>query len=299
MLKVDQKNDAVSITNGENCTIVILKRGAVLNKIELSGIDLIVGYDNLNDFSAYRSAWLFPFPNRLNKGMYHFNGKEYQFPCNEPNGKNALHGFIHDKEFNIISITENADEIEIALVYAYDGALSFYPFPFEFNVTYKIYSDSIDISVTIENKGNEEMIFGLGWHPYFKLDEALGHISLKMPVSQKIEIDENMIPSGEKSDFNDFTSDNCKIGETEFDTGFLIGAKKYTVDLASKKISLSLEMGDDWRYFQVFIPNERDCIALEPMTSNIDAFNNHEGLHFLKPQMVYNNKLIVKFATLQ
>ncbi len=298
MLKVDQKKDTITVITGDKCEIEIIKKGAALNKINFYGIDLIVGYDNLNDFSAYRSAWLFPFPNRLDKGLYHFNGKEYQFPCNESNGKNALHGFIHDKEFFVKDIKEKADQIEIILSYSYDGSLVYYPFSFDFEVIYILYSKSIEIAINIKNTGPEEMIFGLGWHPYFKLDKKVDECSLKMPVSQKIEIDENMIPTGEKAEFDDFRDEHLKIGDRKFDTGFLVGDKKYVVDLVSGKFALTLEMGDDWRYFQVFIPDERDCIALEPMTSNIDAFNNHEGLHFLKPQKDYRNKLLLKFATL-
>ena len=39
-----------------------------------------------------------------------------------------------------------------------------------------------------------------------------------------------------------------------------------------------------WNFLQVFTPPHRQSIALEPMTCNIDAFNNQDGLKMLAPK---------------
>ena len=38
-----------------------------------------------------------------------------------------------------------------------------------------------------------------------------------------------------------------------------------------------------YNFLQVYIPPSREMIALEPMTSNIDAFNNKDHLIILEP----------------
>ncbi|MCB0643138.1 MAG: hypothetical protein KDC44_15925, partial [Phaeodactylibacter sp.] len=38
-----------------------------------------------------------------------------------------------------------------------------------------------------------------------------------------------------------------------------------------------------YNFLQVFTPDHRQSIAIEPMTCNVDAFNNREGLIVLKP----------------
>ena len=39
---------------------------------------------------------------------------------------------------------------------------------------------------------------------------------------------------------------------------------------------------DKFPYVQLFTPPSRKSLAIEPMTCNIDAFNNKEGLWYLE-----------------
>src|SRR5690554_3332362 len=59
----------------------------------------------------YRGAILFPFVDRLEKGKYYFEDDEYSLPCNEPNRKNALHGFFNDSSFEVLQTSISNDEV--------------------------------------------------------------------------------------------------------------------------------------------------------------------------------------------
>ena len=49
------------------------------------------------------------------------------------------------------------------------------------------------------------------------------------------------------------------------------------------KLTYWQETGEGkYNFIQIFTPPHRTCIALEPMTSNIDTFNNGDGLVLLK-----------------
>ena len=61
--------------------------------------------------------------------------------------------------------------------------------------------------------------------------------------------------------------------------------KNYEVILANEegKLTYWQEAGTGkYNFIQIFTPPHRNCIALEPMTSNIDTFNNKDGLVILQ-----------------
>ncbi|MBL7825649.1 MAG: hypothetical protein JNJ57_03390, partial [Saprospiraceae bacterium] len=47
-------------------------------------------------------------------------------------------------------------------------------------------------------------------------------------------------------------------------------------------------------FFQVFTPPHRESIALEPMTCNVDALNNEQGLISLKSGKKWTGKMEIK-----
>lgn len=52
-----------------------------------------------------------------------------------------------------------------------------------------------------------------------------------------------------------------------------------------------------YNYLQLYIPPDRNSIAIEPMTCNIDAFNNHNGLITLQPKESFDAKYGVRVHT--
>jgi len=263
---------------------VVPERGGCLTEIQFKGISVLDGYrdiDELETLDFGKSALLAPFPNRLRDGKYQLQGKEYRFPINEPARNNTLHGFVMDKPFEV------ADEGEdhIALEYIYAGGFSYYPFPFVLRVRYSMASAaSFEVQMELKNTGTRSMPAGLGWHPYFQLGAPMDSISMKLPPVDRIEIDSQMIPTGERTPFPDFQHEK-KIGDTPFDNGFFLTdpGVRSEVRLQFEDLRLLYWQESVFSFLQVFIPPDRQCIALEPMTCNIDAFNNGEGLKMLEP----------------
>src|SRR4051794_28316766 len=46
--------------------------------------------------------WLFPFPNRIEKGRYTWNGISYELPVSDTFG-NAIHGFVMDRPWRVVT----------------------------------------------------------------------------------------------------------------------------------------------------------------------------------------------------
>jgi aldose 1-epimerase len=276
--------------SGKNSFSIVPEQGAVLMDTFFNEINVIEGFstpEELEDFKWAKSAVLYPFPNRMCDGTYTHEGKTYHFPIDNAATNNAIHGFGKKMPHHIVAIILSENYASVTCRNDYDGHLSYYPFPFSFEITFTISDDcKMEVSMSLENKGEDLIPVGIGWHPYFAISEKIEDTFLQLPDLQTIEIDERMLPTGKKKDYNRFLSLE-KIGETSLDNGFFIPKKdkKIEVILESDKGKLTYwqETGEGkYNFIQIFTPPHRSCIALEPMTSNIDTFNNKDGLVLLK-----------------
>jgi aldose 1-epimerase len=268
-------------------------RGGCLTDLVIGGVSLLDGYREASELDTLdwgKSAILAPFPNRLKDGKYSFGGREYHFPINEPARNNALHGFVMDKPFEIVE----EDGLSVALEYRYDGGFEYFPFPFLLRVAYSL-SAAAGFSVFFEmkNTGNGPMPAGLGWHPYFRLGDSADALSLQLPAAKQVLVDKRMIPTGETAMFNDF-EEMRQIGAAGFDTGFRL-PEPCVVRLREGKRGLAYWQDEAFPFLQVFIPPARRSIALEPMTCNIDALNNGEGLRVLAPGEAIRGRAGLRF----
>ena len=87
--------------------------------------------------------------------------------------------------------------------------------------------------------------------------------------------------------FNDFAQPHS-LKDVSLDTGFYIVDQHQRAEIRLRQKNKQLlywqETGEGkFNFLQVFIPPARNSIALEPMTCNIDAFNNKDGLQILRP----------------
>lgn len=268
--------------------------GGVLGDLQLfngnTSLSILDSYQAADDTIAkafYKSHFLLPFPNRMKDGRYTFDGKSYQFPVNDANTTNNLHGFLEPISMEIIHQEENENQAVVELKGSFEG-LDYYPFPFDFYVKYTLTNSELIIQTKIRNTGNTAMPIGFGWHPYFKLDtENIDVLKMQFPDCQSVEVDNRMIPTGETKDYAKF-SDLTTIGKTKLDTCFILNhsdSKRATITLQSATTTLNVwQETETFPYFQVYTPNQRQSIAIEPMTCNIDVFNNKNSLWILEPE---------------
>ncbi len=281
--KNNQTNNSISIVPG---------MGALVNELILLDQSIIDGADSseIDQNPAYKSTVLAPFPNRTADGKYSFNGKSYQLPINEPAANNALHGFIYNRPFTITEETLKEDGVSVILEHEYQGDFPGYPFPF--SIQFKIeLSDISGLSCILSavNTGSEDIPFGYGWHPYFKFDCSVDELEVKLPTVKKYLLTNTSIPTGDMTDFPDFKELTLMKGKT-LDDCFKIISTNDIVETVVRKPSERFELivwqensKNTNNYLQVYTPPTRQSVAIEPMTSCINAFNNGYGLLVLKP----------------
>ena len=256
---------------------------------------------------AFRNIHLFPFANRLADGQYEIDGKSYQLPINEVARNNALHGFLY-RLTPEATLLENDEKSEagkktMVLKYRYNGDLAGYPFAADIVLRFILSNDAaLEILFEVHNRSQHTIPVGIGWHPYFCLGGMVDDWHLQLPQVQKVEINERMLPTGKRSDYYDFSQLKA-IAKTQFDTCFALENthvnKTARTLLWSEKQQLGLEIwqqtGDKgFNFLQLCIAQDRQSIAIEPVSCGIDAFNNGDGLIQLEPNDRFTSQMGVR-----
>jgi len=182
--------------------------------------DVVVGMNSAKGFKTstepYFGATIGRVGNRIAKGQFTLEGKQYQIPIN--NGKNALHGGkkgFQDVVWNVSKTNENT------LLFTYvskDGEQGF-PGNLNVKVTYTLEADKT-LKMEYQATTDKTTLVNLTNHAFFNLNgEASGSIlnhELQIYADQFTPVDEGLIPTGElkavKNTPFDFTSKHT-IGE--------------------------------------------------------------------------------------
>lgn len=290
--KILIKNDVT----GERVKIIPEFSGN-LNELVLSNgkenISILDCYETREDSvnnPYFKGAVLLPFPNRLKNGKYIFEGKEYFFPVNDDLFNTAIHGFFYGRNMEIHEVVIEEKYCSVTLKNIYDSEYDYYPFNFTTYITYTLDEvNGFECLTQIINDGNKKLPVGLGWHPYISLGGSVNDYMLRIPPGKYHLLDKQMIPTGELKIESDFSGLE-KIGQHNFNTGLILDQQegKVFTEIHSPEKNVRVKFWQEtgsrkFNYLQLYIPPERKSIALEPMTCNVDAFNNGEGLIVLNP----------------
>lgn len=260
-------------------------RGGCLLKLQLRGWDFLCGYQDaaeLDSLDWARSAWLFPYPNRLRDGRYTWKGQTYSFPINDAPTGNAIHGFLMNEHMWLHSVLLGPSYTEIKLICDYRGHHPEYPFPMLIELKYSFELDgNFMVDMKIQNWGEQVAPIGWGWHPYFRVgDSSVDTWKLQIPAADVVEVDERMLPTGQLRAL-DFGSDLQLIGERVFDHCLHLHNPYARLELQGNRGRIRWHQSN-FPYLQLFTPPMRDSLAIEPMSCGVDAFNTGEGLIRLK-----------------
>jgi aldose 1-epimerase len=260
---------------GQSRIVVDSSRGGAIDELILDGVQVL----ELQEGFHYEASLLFPFPNRLEGGTFTFEQQKYQFPINDFGLPNALHGFIAELPFK-----SSIQADKLILTCDYGGDRDYYPFPFGIELTYHLQERGLDIQVAVQNTGRQQMPCAFGWHPYFKVNDP----AIKLPEVTRVLVGELMIPNGQKEPFDRFGQMKTLKG-VELDSCFELVHKQGGTTLLQMAADQGIEIWQDesFGFIQVFTPGDRRSVAIEPMTGNIDALNNGEGLKVLEPNEVW------------
>jgi aldose 1-epimerase len=188
---------------------------------------------------------------------------------------------VHDKTFRFIGQEISEKKASAILSYEETQPVLGFPFKYDLILEYVLTNESLRLNVEIKNKDQQAFPFSLGWHPYFKTDD-LYNSHLKINSHKKILVNDKMIPNGETDiDWNGF----LKIEDKAFDDCFVLNTN--SVELKTSEYHLDFSFSSEENYLQLYTPNDRKSIAIEPQTAPANSFNSKVGLKILQPNERY------------
>ncbi|MBU2952016.1 aldose 1-epimerase [Tamlana agarivorans] len=275
ILEIENKASAISAK-------IQLNEGASLQEYTFNNLLIIKNLEPLSYQNTYASAILFPFANRIKDGNYTFNGKTYQFPINQKEENNALHGLIFNKTFKISETEALVDTASVTLEYTEKGDSQGFPYPYHVSIKYTFTKTGLSLSFSAKNTSNEAFPFTVGWHPYFA-SENLYESTLQFDSSNKLIIGDRNIGTGIKA--ND-TPEGFQIKDQQLDDCWVLNQDKVVFTTPQYKLQCSSNV--EGNFLQAYTPPLENIIAIEPTTGVSNSFNNKIGLQVLDPGNTYN-----------
>ncbi len=203
-----KQTDLYTLRNGQGMQVDITNYGGALVSIMVPDRDgnyanVIQGHDNIQDVISspepFLSTLIGRYGNRICKGCFIMNGKEYHLAIN--NGPNNLHGGptgAHARVWDAEQV--NDQELVLRYVFAYyeEG------FPGEVKMTVR-YSITEDNELVIDYRGttNKKTVVNMTNHGFFSLSgignptPTIDNVILHINADHYIPIDDTSIPTGE------------------------------------------------------------------------------------------------------
>ncbi|MFI9340346.1 aldose epimerase family protein [Streptomyces sp. NPDC052773] len=206
-----------SLENG-GTRMKVLSYGGIVQSLELPDrrgryANVSLGFDNLEDYvssSPYFGALIGRYGNRIARGRFTLDGKEYQLSVND--GDNSLHGGAQgfDKRVWDVEPFTRGSDVGLRLYYtSVDGEMG-YPGTLRTTVTYTL-TRAGDWRIDYEATTDKPTVCNLTSHVYFNLaGEGSGTVydhELSIAASRYTPVDAGLIPTGERA----------KVAGTPFD----------------------------------------------------------------------------------
>lgn len=268
-----------TIKNAAGNTVAVTNYGATVMKILVPDrdgrlADVCLGFDTVEEYikdSPFFGSTVGRYANRIAKGRFTLNGKEYVLDCNE-NPFSHLHGGKAGFDKKVWDAEVSGGELLMTYVSA-DGEEGY---PGELTVKVKFaWSDDNELSIEYNAVSDKDTIINLTNHSYFNLNGAeediTGH-ELTLNSSYYTPVDEHLIPTGETAPVAgtpfDFTTPH-KFGERidsdhpqmllggGYDHNFIIEGEglRFFVRVYDRQSGRALEVFSDQPAVQVYTSN--------------------------------------------
>lgn len=234
--------------------------------------------------------FLGPWANRLDGDSYWANGKKYSLNLDLGNvrrdgNKKPIHGLLSFTKLWTLAAANADDKSAWATskleFWKYPELMAQFPFAHTLTMTYRLANGELEVETTIDNHATEPMPVGIGFHPYFRLDDApRDQWKVHLAARDHMILDGTLIPTGEHKPVA-FT-DPQPLQGVQLDDVFsnLVrggdGKAKFWVEGAKQRITVTY--GPKFPVAVVYAPPGREYVCFEPMAAITNGFNlAHSG----------------------
>ena len=283
VLKDDYAKHSLVLKNDVSDTfaIISLKNGANVKCLKFDGIDVIQHPKHSEYAHNFASAILFPFTNRIENGIYNFNGNTYTLKCNKAGENNAIHGLVHDKYFELVTSDYTIDYAKVLLRYVENDPIAGFPFKYQIDITYTLLNNQFLIDVSVKNCDVSSFPVALGWHPYF-VTRDISKSMIRFSPKKHIVNNANFVPER----LEPFQKNELHFNDDFYDDCYQLNDS--TVYFETPDYHLKIESSTASNYLQVYTNSiETHLVAIEPMTAPANCFNNGIDVQLLEPNESY------------
>ncbi|MFL5785775.1 MAG: aldose epimerase family protein [Bacteriovoracaceae bacterium] len=201
--KMEFKNYVLKNKNGTE--VDVTNYGGIITKIltkDKTGklADITLGFDRAEDYEKHKEhpyfgALIGRYGNRIAKGKFTLDGKEYKLAVN--NGPNALHGGI--KGFDKVFWNVKQDGNKLTLNYTSKDGEEGYPGNLKVTVTYEL-TDKDELKINYLAETDKATPLNLTQHTYFNLSADKNQTILNHQImingDEITEVDSDLTPTG-------------------------------------------------------------------------------------------------------
>jgi aldose 1-epimerase len=261
--------------------------GASLRHRGLDHLDLHGGADAARAGHTTGLPLLAPWANRLGSDTFRVAGRRVELadaPGLHRDGNGlAIHGTLVGRSgWSLASVRTQPGSA--GLVARFDAGavpevMASFPFPFTLEVALTVTPGRVNVATTLTASGRRAVPVSFGWHPYFRIpDVERDRLKVGLPARHRLVLDDRMLPTGEEVAE---PAEVVALAGRTFDDGYRLGRDRQLV-LAGGRRRLSVVFDRGYPYAQVYAPEDRGFVALEPMTAPTDALS-HDSTPMVEP----------------
>ncbi len=211
-----------------------------------------------------------PFTNRIRGGRFSFRGRDVTFTMNRPSAHMACHGLARERSWTLAH--QDARTAVLRCIIEEPD----YPWRFLIVQHISLTDNGFSIDLSIENRGEEPLPFGIGLHPWFPRDSdteialtvegtyALDGLGLPVACLQPLPIGLSATAIHPSA-----------IGQ--FDR-LLAGwaPRSASIIWPSRGMGACISAEGHFRHAHLFVPRDRPVFCLEPVSHAPDVVNRPE-----------------------
>jgi aldose 1-epimerase len=198
-----------TLTNANGMKAKIITYGGIITELHVPDRegklgDVVLGFDDLKSYLAghpHFGAITGRVANRIAKGTFTLDGKEYQLAKN--NGPNTLHGGLKGFDKKVWGATSFMGEhgVGVRLTYTSPDGEEGFPGALKTTVTYTLPIDKNELRIDYQATTDKPTLVNLTNHSYFNLagpgsGDVLGH-EVTVLADKYTPTDDTLIPTGE------------------------------------------------------------------------------------------------------
>ncbi|MBM4075028.1 MAG: aldose 1-epimerase [Planctomycetes bacterium] len=256
---------------------------AVVNGRTVDILDSVPGFDAGGQrASGSGIPILFPFPNRIKSGKFHWKGTDYSLPVTDKFG-NAIHGLCLDRPWRVTAKGTDFVTGQFRLSVDAPDRRALWPTDFIIEVDYELIHNRLRSNFRISNPTSQPLPWGLGTHPYFKLplspDSRFEDCLVEVPAAQRWEL-VDCVPTGKLLEIDE----SHDLREGAYLETITLDDVYTTIDCSGPQfdcliideragVQVTLTSPPVFREIVAFTPPNRHAVCLEPYTCPTDAIN--------------------------